>query len=346
MSPIFPRFADLPGELRNQIWHAALPPNIGPALYLYRTGCISIREDPDYYYPLPIVALSIEFRGDGLGKAELTVPLWFVSREARSMVLPWLQAQQGVRIRHRDDDNRSSTSRPSPVLDPELDHRPCLQPIFVKAFDPERDTVYVPDDQWETFLSEPLNRLFKPGTDDRYYVMRLLPRVAVPVSLLKRCGGNLIQDWLEWQDNLREMLVVLGEMPDWETEGKGEKEDEAGKFSEQAEGSRVQLAREEQEQDVRPVRQLGNVRVEPGEDSDCEEDSGERVIPRWEYEDARQGTYTWNARLRSFLLEGVCMSRSVREDWFPSDVKEGIIRELESARMVRFEVRAVVAVRR
>ncbi|KAF2655620.1 hypothetical protein K491DRAFT_598475 [Lophiostoma macrostomum CBS 122681] len=279
----FSHFTSLPAELRNQIWRDTLPARIGHGLYPYRKGCICPRwltpDDLDYYAPDPENNLTIEFRGRGLGLAEFGgtgVKLWGVCREARSIALGWVR-EVGIGV-------RTSTKMKTP--------RP---PLFLKAFDAQRDTVYVPEDQWETFICEPLERAFEPDMVGQSHSVggRLVQSVAVPVALLKRYGSDLATEMLDMQCDLREVLVVLGEGPDW------------GK-----------------------------------------QDGGERVLPRWEYEDARQGKYVWNYTRKMFLLDAKYLSRSVRKDWFPRDVNEGMRLELERADVKSFEVRAVVAVRR
>lgn len=99
MPASFVLFSSLAAELRNQIWRDALPHHIGPALYSYRKrGCWCPRQltesEPGYIAGNDDLNLAFEFRTDLLDDDnQYHVPLFSVNREARSIVLAWLQEQ-------------------------------------------------------------------------------------------------------------------------------------------------------------------------------------------------------------------------------------------------------------
>jgi len=121
-SPIFHLFSNLPPELRNQIWHEALP-EIGPTLYFYKEECYELsmltksndpEDDPD--------RMVVEFNLDLLDPAPVDVPLVHVNLEARSIAMAWAH-KQGLKIQK---------------------FQTALPPVFVKAFDKRCDVLYIP----------------------------------------------------------------------------------------------------------------------------------------------------------------------------------------------------------
>lgn len=143
----FSRFSNLYPELRNHVWHEALPELLSPALYYYTAGLWRPRhliEGDDEYDPVNNEHnLTLEFRHELLERgSQIEVPLFFVNREARSIALAWIR-KQGIKIRFHKDEK---------------------QYHFVRPFDPKRDALYVENDMFdfEKFLSEPIDRGFEP----------------------------------------------------------------------------------------------------------------------------------------------------------------------------------------
>lgn len=97
MPASFVLFSSLAAELRNQIWRDALPHHIGPTLYSYRKrGCWCPRRltesEPGYIAGNDDLNLAFEFRTELLDDDnQYHVPLFSVNREARSIVIAWLQ---------------------------------------------------------------------------------------------------------------------------------------------------------------------------------------------------------------------------------------------------------------
>ena len=194
--PTFPLFTSLPQELRDQIWRDALPDNVRPALSRYRRGCWCPRRllesdeghDPDN----DEYNLNFEFRHDLLDDIRFEIALVHVNREARDLALAWIR-QQGIEIRPHEDP-------PSPV--------------FVRPFDPTRDALYVPLDQWDRFLYEPDDRLLQPDLVERFVNCKSdLTRVAVPAALLQSEAASL-HDLFRYLYNLKALLIVVDPQPD------------------------------------------------------------------------------------------------------------------------------------
>ncbi|KAF2150916.1 hypothetical protein K461DRAFT_313895 [Myriangium duriaei CBS 260.36] len=130
---LFTLFPKLPPELRNQVWRAALPELIGPALYFWEPGhwrktwVISDNEDDEKRI--------IDFRYDLLDDAHFDVPLAFVNHEARDIAVQWC-FEHGIAIRQHAT-------------------RPTL--VFKRAFNPQSDALYMPVDLLTDCIHEPYN---------------------------------------------------------------------------------------------------------------------------------------------------------------------------------------------
>lgn len=194
--PTFSLFTSLPQELRDQIWRDALPEDVGPTLSRYREGYWCPRRllesdeghDPDNDEN----NLNFEFRHDVLDDIRIEIALVHVNHEARDLALAWVR-EQGIEIRRRED-------RPSPV--------------FVRPFDPTRDALYVPLDQWFHFIYELDNRLFQPDLFLRPVDCKSdLTRVAVPAALLQSEAASL-HDMFRYLYNLKVLLIVVDPQPD------------------------------------------------------------------------------------------------------------------------------------
>ena len=193
--PTFPLFTSLPRELRDQIWRDALPDKVGPALSYYRKG---------YWYPRHLSEsdeghdpdndennLNFEFRHDLLDDIRFEIALVNVNREARHLALAWIR-EQGIEMRPREDP-------PSPV--------------FVRPFDPTRDALYVPLDQWNKFLYEPDDRIFQLDLFGHLVDIKSdLTRVAVPAALL-RSETAILPEMFRYLCNLKALLIVVDPQP-------------------------------------------------------------------------------------------------------------------------------------
>ena len=194
-SPTLSLFPGLPRELRDHIWRDALPDTVGPAFYFYRRGCWCPRrlsESDKVYDPANDESnLYFEFRHDLLDDVQFEMPLVFVNREARSIALAWIR-EHGIDLRPRKGRH---------------------YPVFVRRFDPARDTLYVALDRWDDFLREPDDRLSQPDLFGQLVDVKAdLTRIAVPEALLRR-EVDTLPEMLRNFFRLRVLSIIVGAPP-------------------------------------------------------------------------------------------------------------------------------------
>lgn len=176
------RLLSLPAELRNQIWRECLPEEPEPAFFLYKKGCWQpryISESDEDYDAENFYGIHMKYRHEFLDPVEVSLPLFFVNREARGVVHTWMN-MQSIKIRFR----QGST-----------------QPIFVRHFVPSRDALYVPPERYDEFCCEPLERGFEPDLigQTHSYGGREVPNLAIPEHLFWMIGTaweEVILDWV------------------------------------------------------------------------------------------------------------------------------------------------------
>ena len=192
----FPLFLSLPRELRDHIWRATLPDKVGPALYFYKKGCWCPRRlsesDKEYDFENNENNVNFEFRHDLLDKIQFEIPLAFVNREARGIVLAWV-SQQGLVIRPRKGKQ---------------------YPVFVRFFDPKRDALYVAPDRWDDFLCEPDERRFQTDLFEQLVAIKTdVTHLALPEALLGRDLATL-PEMFQYFYSLETLFVVVDAPPD------------------------------------------------------------------------------------------------------------------------------------
>lgn len=164
-SSAFPRFQDLPLELRDQIWHDSLPAKDKPALYPWRKGCWCLRslQESDKEWDNEYLNLRFGFRHDLLDHVQVEMPLFSVNREARLIALVWMH-KQNINIRFRKD-------------------KQCY--VFTRPFDPMVYVLYIAIDEIGDFSVEPIHRLGEPDLDGQGISAHSpeIRRIAVPVAL-------------------------------------------------------------------------------------------------------------------------------------------------------------------
>ncbi|EHK99313.1 hypothetical protein M7I_4830 [Glarea lozoyensis 74030] len=143
MSPQFHLFSLLPPELRTQIWLSAFstPP---PTFYFYKPGAWKLTPCS---CSLDSSALDFVFDHKVYDAVQLDIPLFFVNREARAIARAWM----------RENDVEE-------VEDGEREERV----VFRKEFNPVKDVLFMPYDQWEKFACEGVNRGFANDALGRY----------------------------------------------------------------------------------------------------------------------------------------------------------------------------------
>lgn len=199
---VFPLFLSLPPELRNQIWHDALPEKDEPALFPYRKGCWCprcISGSGNGYNPEYPADIYLEFRHDLLEPVQVEVPLVFVNREARTIALAWVH-NQGIEMRFRED-------------------KQCH--VFVRPFDPAQDTLYITPDEVDDYYTETLIQPYEPGPNDRFMNTPCPSptRIAVPEAQIQR-DPVVLFEMIDWFYNLRELFIIVGRRPDLEEDMK------------------------------------------------------------------------------------------------------------------------------
>lgn len=190
----FTLFPQLPVEIRLQIWELALEPETsGPVLFHLKSGCWQPRyltpSDAEFNQDDDELNLVFEFRHDLLDEAEYTVPLFFVSHEARSVALPYIQSQK---------------------LRPSQDTASC---IFTRRYDARRDIVWTPTpDTLQTLLTEPFERTFEPDLDEKIFISYhpSIFRLAITRSGLASLGFRFAGLW-EHYALLELVYIVLGD---------------------------------------------------------------------------------------------------------------------------------------
>lgn len=169
----FPRFPDLPPELRTEIWRHALPIRIAPALFTFKGGCwkpcIRTASDRDYQPDNPSANRVVRFQHDQLrGGMRLKLALLCVNSEARDVVLAWAVKQPGVEVLDGTNKNHKSDDG---------------GPIVLCRFDPERDCVFVHFKDWEEFNNDQALAFLESGwhpLDPRLGLECDIKRIAVP----------------------------------------------------------------------------------------------------------------------------------------------------------------------
>lgn len=193
----FSLFAHLPPELRNIIWEKALPRPLGPQLYCYRKGCWRPRyltsEDNGFEPDSDGIHIAYEFRHEFLNPVRIDLPLFVVNREAHSIAAAWIR-MQGLCLQLRSYERGT----------------------FARLFDPDQDTLYVPPNEWKTFMCEPTDRQFEPdlvncgidcpGVD---FTRLAFPEAALGVEE----GEDLLSTLFDWYDRIDQVYVLSGLEP-------------------------------------------------------------------------------------------------------------------------------------
>ncbi|KAI0138177.1 hypothetical protein F4776DRAFT_81611 [Hypoxylon sp. NC0597] len=192
MASTFNRFRQLAPELRNYIWRDALP-ELGPSVFYYERGFWQPRQltESDEGFLPGHNNMELAFRHDLLDHVKFDLPLFFACREARSIALHWLRRQH-IHIRCIDG-----------------------QIVFVRAFDPRHDILYIPNDAWRDFCIEASDRLAEPDMRDMSATLESqIKRIAVSEELFCRGDITWLTEAMSWHDHLQDVSVVVGRQPD------------------------------------------------------------------------------------------------------------------------------------
>jgi hypothetical protein len=142
--PVFYLFPNLPQELRDEVWAQTLPALLRPTLRVYRSGCWLVRlmvegepgwDDTEDWG----IQKQLSFRYDMLNSPQFDVPLLTVNHEARQIALAWICKNN-------------------------LILRSCRNtgyPLIVRQFEPKRDVLYFPLEEWNRTHLDFNTRLFQ-----------------------------------------------------------------------------------------------------------------------------------------------------------------------------------------
>ncbi|KAG6150033.1 hypothetical protein E4U11_008503 [Claviceps purpurea] len=199
---MFHLFSSLAPELRHNIWRLALPENIGPALHFYQgEGYWRLRylEEHESTYRPGYRDEEIEFRTELIDpEVQLWLPQFFVNHEAHDIAAAWLRQQGGGFVL-------------SPGKAHDMDR-------FIRPFNAERDTLYIPQDKWDQFNFEPNERLLQrdedsvPGVDVVHKAITFALPEAVFWDLNElRCLPGVKNMWF---DDPGRLIVIMGVQPE------------------------------------------------------------------------------------------------------------------------------------
>ncbi|KAF7622111.1 hypothetical protein F9C07_8145 [Aspergillus flavus] len=197
---VFTLFPNLPPELRNQIWRDTLPDKVRQALYFYKRGCWRTRrlteDDEDYSHDNDQLNICHEFRHDLLDPMKFEVPLLFVNSEARGVALTWMQGQ-GLKIRFCEDRQN---------------------PIVIRSFDPDHDTLYISLKTWDDFSNEPYEIVFPPDHGSGYYncAPPAFTRIAVPEAFFQH--DIPLSDLFHFYCSLEKVFIIPDAQSDIQSE--------------------------------------------------------------------------------------------------------------------------------
>lgn len=197
----FNLFARLPPELRYIIWEKALPRPLGPQLYCYRKDCWRPRHltpgDQGFEPGNDGLHIAFEFHYEFLNPVRIDVPLFFVNREAHRLAAAWIK-EQGLRLQLRSSQ----------------------QGTFARLFDPNRDTLYVPAHEWNTFLCEPIDRQFQIDllNCNISCLAVCFTRLAFPEAMLEH-EQDPLPELFDWYGRVDQVYVLRDPVPDLQPTG-------------------------------------------------------------------------------------------------------------------------------
>jgi hypothetical protein len=187
MANEFTLFPQLITELRLEIWRLALPEPLNKALYPYKKGCwvledLGTEPDPN--------GDDLHLRHDFslLEPHQIDLSMYFVSREAHRVAVKYLRTQKLV----ISQDSAQSGLK------------------FLRLFDPDTDTIFLPTSEVETFALELAERLFEPDLHDRNVSIpgRALPRLALTPSGLKSFMGEPLETYFDFSGTIDVLYVI------------------------------------------------------------------------------------------------------------------------------------------
>jgi hypothetical protein len=197
---LFPR---LPPELRVMIWRESLPEQDAPALFFYKKGCrlATDAEKTDENDETEDDTFSLSFHHYVFEHVPVRIPLASVNYEARSIALAWVR-QQGIQTVFCEE-------------------RQCH--VFVRAFDPTRDAIYVSRETLEyTIFCERCEMCIPDlyyiyGDGSRAHTTPDIQHVVLPATILDNdYQARGLSDLFLWKNNTRSISFIVGTPPSLE----------------------------------------------------------------------------------------------------------------------------------
>ncbi|KAF2148866.1 hypothetical protein K461DRAFT_297353 [Myriangium duriaei CBS 260.36] len=191
----FPRFQELPVELRLQVWRFALPCDTGP--YLVEYDVFDSEDDEDgqgHWFKHPVNGKDGSQRHEYIpthGGRLFPLPLAFANRESRFVAKGWVQ-------KHNAHFNQKSSEMKG-------------MPMFLSPADLQVDTLYIDNgEKWWDFGDCSETRATNPFTD--------LQRIAISEDLLVSWEGyafllGVMSDLTVIHRHLHTMYIVVGTRP-------------------------------------------------------------------------------------------------------------------------------------
>jgi hypothetical protein len=202
----FSRFSTLAGELRNQIWHYALPTadEIEPALTFFKPGCWrwqGAQPDLEFVFHHELLEVHVE------------IPMAFVNREARSIAVTRIR-ELGLVTKSRSDQ----------------------YPVFIRTFNPEEDAIFVKPGQLDEVIMDAHKPQYDPweegrqwGTSSEYRKIAMsqtsfLTPLHVEGIKEEMEAMEAMTELLQHACSIKEVLVIVDAPADLESAGDHDKE--------------------------------------------------------------------------------------------------------------------------
>lgn len=200
-SATFYLFPSLPYELRLEVWRAALPIEMRPAMFLYREGLWHTRllsafeED---YLPDENLNWILEFKHALIDPVQYQVSLFFVNREAHAVALAWIR-NGGLGVRTLNEQ---------------------YPPLCIRSFNPENDILYITAEKWNSFLGEADQRLLEINNQNlQFQIVESIRHIAISEEMLNLNNNDsaIMDDLFGIFGNVREVYIILNPQPSFGT---------------------------------------------------------------------------------------------------------------------------------
>ncbi|KAF2824576.1 hypothetical protein CC86DRAFT_371865 [Ophiobolus disseminans] len=180
---IFHLFPNLAAELRNQIWHDALPDTTTPALVPWKPGFWYVREAEPEIEWRPAHDLIIE--------VPIEMPTAFANHEARSIALAYVRDLQLKTVARGQDQN----------------------PVFTRPFEPLNDALLMQPSEIEAIAWEAAKRLYQDDMEGVHLsAYSDLKSIAMSATCLRRENAmQYVVELLDYYTSVDTLFVVVND---------------------------------------------------------------------------------------------------------------------------------------